>query len=130
LDDFSGGGPAEGVDVWENPGLRLHDYTGTCGIINGWGLLPCPRGDGKVEIAKVSSKGQVVIPSSVRKMLGIKTNDRFLVFGSDDTIVFKKISVPAIEKTFEEITAPLAKRAKELGITQEKVDKVIHGARK
>ncbi len=83
----------------------------------------------EVEIAKVSSKGQVVIPHSVRKMLGIKTNDRFLVFGSDDTIVFKRISAPAIKKSFEEITAPLAKRAKELGITKEGVEEVIHEAR-
>ncbi len=83
----------------------------------------------EVEVAKVSSKGQIVIPHSVRKMLGIKTNDRFLVFGSDDTIVFKKISVPAIKKSFEEITAPLAKRAKELGITEENVEEAIHEAR-
>jgi AbrB family looped-hinge helix DNA binding protein len=50
----------------------------------------------EVEVAGVSSNGQIVIPHSVRKTLGIKTNDRFLVFGSDDTIVFKKIGIPDV----------------------------------
>jgi len=84
----------------------------------------------EVEVAKVSSKGQVVIPSSIREQLGIKPSDRFLVFGREDTIVFKKISAPTIKKSFEEITAPLAKRARELGITEEKVGEIVHKFRK
>lgn len=84
----------------------------------------------EVEVSRISSKGQVVIPSSIREQLGIKPSDRFLVFGSEDTIVFKKISASAIKKSFEEITAPLAKRARELGITEEKVAVAVHKFRK
>ena len=81
-----------------------------------------------VDITKISSKGQVVIPSEIRKKLHIKPKDRFLVFGKDEEILFRKISEPK-EKTWEEITKPFRKRAKELGITRADVDKAIQEVR-
>jgi AbrB family looped-hinge helix DNA binding protein len=37
-----------------------------------------------MEIAKISPKGQEVIPASIRKMMEIRPSDRFLVFGKED----------------------------------------------
>jgi len=53
---------------------------------------------------KLSSKGQVVIPESIRENLRLKTGDLFLVYGKDDTIVFKAAPEPSIDE-FEEILA-------------------------
>ncbi|MBU2559782.1 AbrB/MazE/SpoVT family DNA-binding domain-containing protein [archaeon] len=83
----------------------------------------------EVEIAKVSSKGQVVIPSNVRKMLGIKTNDRFLVFGKDDTVLLKKIEKTALEKTFDEIAGPIRREIKKSGLNKKDLDRLIHETR-
>lgn len=44
---------------------------------------------------KLSSKGQVVIPETIRESLKLKTGDFFLVYGKDDTIVFKAAPNPS-----------------------------------
>jgi len=38
----------------------------------------------ELELAKVSEKGQIVIPNSLRKGMGIKKSDQFLIFGEGD----------------------------------------------
>ena len=47
------------------------------------------------EMTKISPKGQVVIPQKIRDALGINPGSRFVVYGMDDTVVFKKLSIPA-----------------------------------
>ena len=83
----------------------------------------------EVETTKISEKGQVVIPSNLRKMMGIKKADQFLVFGEDSTIVLKKIERPAIKKTFEELAKPIQKAAKQLGLSRTDLKKAIKDAR-
>jgi AbrB family looped-hinge helix DNA binding protein len=43
------------------------------------------------ELTRASSKGQIVIPSVVRKQLGIKRGSVFAVSASNDMIVLKKL---------------------------------------
>jgi len=43
----------------------------------------------------MSSKGQVVIPEDVRKALGLEVGAQFVVMGEGDTVVLKRIAVPA-----------------------------------
>jgi AbrB family looped-hinge helix DNA binding protein len=43
----------------------------------------------------MSSKGQVVIPEGVRKALGLEVGAQFVVLGDGDTVVLKRIAVPA-----------------------------------
>lgn len=83
----------------------------------------------EVEIAKVSEKGQIVIPSSIRKEMDIKKSDKFIVFGEDDTITLKKIEKPSIKKTFDEIAAPIRKAVKEAGITKKDLENAIKAVR-
>jgi AbrB family looped-hinge helix DNA binding protein len=45
--------------------------------------------DMEFAIAKVSTKGQIVIPSSMRE--GIKTGDEFLIVKDKDRLVFKNM---------------------------------------
>lgn len=83
----------------------------------------------EVEIAKVSEKGQIVIPSLLRKEIGIKKSDQFLVFGENGTIILKKIEKPSIKKTFDEIAAPIRKAVKEAGITKKDLENAIKAVR-
>jgi len=48
-----------------------------------------------VEITKMSSKGQVVIPLSMRKRLNAEEGTLFAVAGTSDSLVFKKVSLPS-----------------------------------
>jgi len=83
----------------------------------------------EVELTRMSEKGQVVIPSSLRKNMGIETSDRFLVFGEGTTIVLKKIEKPAFKKSFDKIANPLQKMAKQTGLTRKDLAKAIKDVR-
>ena len=50
-----------------------------------------------VEITSVSSRGQVVIPQSLREKLGIHAGQKFIVIGEDNMIVLRKLELPSFE---------------------------------
>ncbi|MFQ6105738.1 MAG: AbrB/MazE/SpoVT family DNA-binding domain-containing protein [Candidatus Hydrothermarchaeaceae archaeon] len=81
----------------------------------------------KMESARirVSSKGQVVIPAFLRKLMNIKEGDEFEVFGDEESIVLKKIDKKALEKEFEEIVAPIRERIKARGVTRNDLSSII-----
>jgi AbrB family looped-hinge helix DNA binding protein len=83
----------------------------------------------EVELTRISEKGQIVIPSSLRKTMGIKKSDKFLVFGEQDTIILKKVEKPVFKKTFDEIAAPLRRAAKESGLTRKDLELAIKDVR-
>lgn len=48
----------------------------------------------QMEIAKISSKGQLVIPQDIRKRLNIKTGNLFAIASANDILVLKKLKSP------------------------------------
>ena len=50
------------------------------------------------EVTTISEKGQVVIPQSIRKEMGIKPKNKFLVYGRGDTIIMKKLELPSFKE--------------------------------
>lgn len=81
-------------------------------------------------MTKISEKGQVVIPSSLRNQMRIKKSDKFLVFGEGNTIILKKIEEPAVKKTFDEIANPLRKAAKKTGFSRSDLANLIEEVKK
>ncbi|VVB81203.1 Antidote-toxin recognition MazE, bacterial antitoxin [uncultured archaeon] len=57
----------------------------------------------EVELTKLSSKGQIVIPQHVRDELGLKEGETFVVLGKEDTIILKKIAVPSPKEVFAKV---------------------------
>ena len=47
------------------------------------------------DILTMSSKGQIVIPSEIRKNLQLDAGDRFAVYARDNLLVLSKIEVPS-----------------------------------
>ena len=84
----------------------------------------------QVELTKISEKGQIVIPNSLRKEMKIKKSDQFVIFGEDDTVILKKIEKPLLKKTFDEIAKPLQKAAKQIGLTREDINEEIKAYKK
>ncbi len=74
---------------------------------------------------KVSSKGQVVIPTNVRKAANLKKGEKILAIAIGETIVLKKI----VDKSFEETMKPLWARVRRMGLTEEDVNALIDEAR-
>ena len=68
-----------------------------------------------VATARMSSKGQVVIPEEVRKRLGIKAGSQFIVVGERDTVILKAISPPSMAD-FDDLLAQARKQARKAGL--------------
>ncbi len=78
----------------------------------------------EVVLTKMSSKGQIVIPKALRELLDIREGDVFAMFGEDDTIILKRVSMPT-EEEFQELLRWGTEYAKREGITRDDVQKAI-----
>jgi antitoxin PrlF len=79
-----------------------------------------------IEITKMSSKGQVVIPKKIRDEFGLRPGENFAVFGRKDTIILKKVEIPSTLEAFEALVEWGVEFAKKKGIKEEDIEKVIH----
>ena len=73
---------------------------------------------------KLSSKGQVVIPEEVRKQLGLKAGDQFVVVGEDDAVILKTITPPSI-RDFDAIIEKARKQARATRMKRSDIAKAI-----
>lgn len=74
-----------------------------------------PKGDFRMELAKITSKGQITIPVAIRKLLGVKDGDKVLFVQEGGKVVMMNASVDAlmeVQKAFQGV-------ADELGIDDE-----------
>lgn len=78
-----------------------------------------------IELGRISSRGQVAIPSEIREDMGLKEGTRILFVLANDTLLIKKV----LPKTFEEITKPLKEAAKISGLKEEEMPEIIHKIR-
>jgi AbrB family looped-hinge helix DNA binding protein len=56
----------------------------------------------QIELTRMSSKGQVVIPKRIRTQLGFEEGDRMTVEARDGEIVLRKLSLEDIVREAEE----------------------------
>lgn len=77
---------------------------------------------------RMSSKGQVVIPESIRKQLNLQEGAQFLVLGEGDVVVLKVVNLPD-KSQFDELIKQARQQAKEAGLTEEDVKSAIAKAR-
>ncbi len=80
------------------------------------------------QVTTISEKGQVVIPQSIRKQMGIKAKNKFLVYGKGDTIIMKKLEIPDLKKEWDSIFKMMDE--KELKISDEEIGQVRKNRRK
>ncbi len=77
---------------------------------------------------RMSSKGQVVIPESIRKRLDLKEGAQFLVVGDADVVILKVINLPD-KSQFDELIKRARQQAKEAGLKEEDVTSAVAKAR-
>ena len=77
-----------------------------------------------IEMATISSRGQVCIPNKIREKMFLKDGSKIIFALTGDSLLMKKVSM----ETFAEITTPL-KEAKKKIRENELVD-LIHRTRK
>ena len=64
---------------------------------------------------KMSSKGQVVIPETIRAQLGLEAGAQFVVVGGDDVVILKTISQPSMGD-FDRLIRKARRQAKSAGM--------------
>ncbi len=82
----------------------------------------------EIETTRLSSKGQIVIPLSLRQQLKIKEGTQFLVITRRDAIILKKISEESAQN-WEELTRPLRQKARKLGLKRRDIPREIEAVR-
>jgi len=85
----------------------------------------------KPDVTIVSSKGQVVLPQSIREKLGIGPKTKLLVYGYQDAVVLKKLEIPDVTKELEEIYRKVDARIAKYGeLTDKEINEVIQEHRR
>jgi antitoxin PrlF len=82
-----------------------------------------------IEITSVSSRGQIVIPQSLRDRMNIQTGEKFVVIGEDNTIILKKLEIPSFNG-IDKLLNQTRNFAKKKGIKESDVEEAIKQARK
>ncbi len=84
---------------------------------------------GTLATTRMSSKGQVVIPESIRKQLNLKAGAEFVVVGEDDVVILKAIAMPDIDG-FDTLIRKARQQAKSAGLKPAGVTNAVGKARK
>ncbi len=79
-------------------------------------------------ITRMSSKGQIVIPETIRKRLNLKAGDQFVVLGENDVVILKTITAPSIDD-FDALIQQARQQAKLAGLKRSDITRAISKAR-
>ncbi|WP_119821014.1 AbrB/MazE/SpoVT family DNA-binding domain-containing protein [Halalkaliarchaeum desulfuricum] len=77
------------------------------------------------EVATVTSKGQITIPSRFREQLGLEKGTKLMVVPTDYGLVLKKIELPSVEEFKERVEG----RDDEVELSIDEIDRLVHEAR-
>ncbi|HKU50175.1 MAG TPA: AbrB/MazE/SpoVT family DNA-binding domain-containing protein, partial [Nitrososphaera sp.] len=85
----------------------------------------------QADVTVVSEKGQVVIPQAIRKKLGIGPKTKLLVYGYNDAVIMKKISIPDVAKDLERLYDKIGKKVAKYGpLSDDEIDQIIIESRR
>ena len=82
-----------------------------------------------VATTRMSSKGQVVIPESVREDLGLRPGEQFVVVGRGDVVILKTLAAPDTRQ-FDDLVRRARRDARKAGLTRSHVRQAIRRVRR
>ena len=77
------------------------------------------------EITTVTSKGQITIPSRLRKQFGLEKGTKLMVVPTDYGLVLKKLELPSVE----EFQQRVEERAETVDLSMAEINELVHEAR-
>jgi AbrB family looped-hinge helix DNA binding protein len=81
-----------------------------------------------IATTRMSSKGQIVIPETIRKRLNLNAGAQFVVVGEGDVVILKAISAPGME-SFDALIQEARQQAKAAGLDRADVSRAVSKAR-
>ena len=81
-----------------------------------------------MDLTKLSSRGQVVLPQAIRRKLHLVKGEQLIVFCDNDSIILKKMERPVINR-FKELLKESRAWAKKTGLSQADIKEAIRQVR-
>ena len=82
-----------------------------------------------IEVVTISSKGQLVIPKSIREEMGLQEQDKFLVVHDRENVILRRLKSEQPDKKLLSLLDEVAKKFEEAKITPEQVKREIRKVR-
>lgn len=83
-----------------------------------------------LELTRLSERGQVVIPTELRKSMNLKEGERFIVMGLGDTIILRKLELSQERLRLKRLIKESRERASKAGFSEREVEHLIRETRK
>jgi len=84
----------------------------------------------EVEMTRLSERGQIVIPTELRRSMNLKEGERFIIMGVGDTIVLRKLELSQERTRLKKLIRESREKASRVGFSEEEVTKLIRETRK
>jgi len=83
-----------------------------------------------MEVVNLSSKGQLVIPKSMRDEMNLSPKDKFILVNDKDTILLKKLEEEEVKSKMRSLIKVFTEEFKKAGLKQKDLDREIRAVRK
>lgn len=83
----------------------------------------------EVSLVKMSIKGQLVVPDSIRKAESFEPGDRFIPLAVEDGVLFKKVDIPELKAGFQKLSLGLRTHLRKEKVSSKRVDEAVKWAR-
>ena len=83
-----------------------------------------------MELTRLSERGQIVIPTELRKSMNLKEGERFIIMGVGDTIVLRKLELSEERLRLKRLIRESRKKTKKRGgFDESEIAKLIQETR-
>jgi AbrB family looped-hinge helix DNA binding protein len=83
-----------------------------------------------LDFTRLSEKGQIVVPSEVRKKMKLTEGTRFVILGFKDTIVLRKLELSEERLRLKRLLARSREKAEKVGFSEREIQKLLDSSRK
>lgn len=93
-------------EMTSNESNPIHQQKEEMKMINGAMVSKSPLQDEVIEISKISSKGQITIPVSIRNLLGVTEGDQLRFIYEDGVVTVEPIKLLSADELFGILNQP------------------------
>ena len=84
----------------------------------------------ELELVKMSSKGQLVVPQCIRELANLTPGERFVAFPVTEGVLFKKVNISPVKPHFESLSKEIELQFKRTKVQPRDVKEALQWARK
>ena len=82
-----------------------------------------------LDFTRLSEKGQIVVPSEIRKKMKLTEGTRFVILGFKDTIVLRKLELSEERLRLKRLLARSREKAEKVGFSGKEIQRLLESSR-